>query len=95
MDHDECSGGRATRLLPLGLMAVGAVSLLRSSGLLCLSAVGLVAYDLACAADRDRRRRTGTVAERRSADRKVDIAMEDSFPASDPPGFSGAVAGSS
>ena len=73
-------------ILPPLLMSLGAISLLRRPGLLALTLLGASLYDTASAADRDRR-------NRRAIERRIDIADEDSFPASDPPSFSGSTAG--
>jgi hypothetical protein len=80
-------------IVPPLLMALGALSLLRSSRLLRFVAAGAVLYSIADATELRRRKRGYNIAARRSAGRSIDQEMEDSFPASDPPSFSGATAG--
>jgi hypothetical protein len=80
-------------ILPPALIALGALSLLRSSRLLGLAAFGVWLYDAAQKADADRARRGVDLSSRRRASRLIDEEMADSFPASDPPSFSGMTAG--
>lgn len=79
--------------VPPVLMALGAFTLLRTSRLLSLGLLGLWAYDIAAGADGTRKTRGRDVGSRRLADQAVDAAVEDSFPASDPPSYSGSTAG--
>ncbi|HTJ64084.1 MAG TPA: hypothetical protein VL899_09760 [Alphaproteobacteria bacterium] len=96
-DHFFTEAGRTTETLkeavPPLLMALGAISLLRSSRLLSLVAAGAVLYNLANATEQKRRKNGANIAARRAVGRSIDQEMEDSFPASDPPSFSGATAG--
>jgi hypothetical protein len=80
-------------IIPPVLMALGALSLFRSSRLLGFVAVGAALYNIADAAECERRRQGRNIASRRLVGRNIDQEMEDSFPASDPPSFSGATAG--
>lgn len=80
-------------IVPPVLMAVGALSLFRSSRLLGFVAVGAALYTIADATESRRRKRGRNIATRRLVGRNIDQEMEDSFPASDPPSFSGATAG--
>jgi hypothetical protein len=80
-------------VVPPVLMALGAFSLFRTSRLLSLAVLGAWAYDFAAHSDHDRRRRGRDVGSKRDASATIDTAMEDSFPASDPPSFSGTTAG--
>jgi hypothetical protein len=80
-------------ILPPALIALGALSLLRSSRLLGLAALGVWFYDIAQKFDADRRRRGLDTPSRRRTSRRIDEEMADSFPASDSPSFSGMTAG--
>jgi len=80
-------------IVPPVLMTLGALSLLRSSKFLSVSILGTWLYCLAAASDDSRKRRGLDRRSRRAAEQQVDEAMEESFPASDPPSFSGATAG--
>jgi hypothetical protein len=80
-------------IVPPVLMAFGAISLLRTSKLLSLVALGAYLYNVAANSEADRRVRGRNVAARRTSGRNIDTEMEDSFPASDPPSFSGSTAG--
>lgn len=80
-------------IVPPVLMAIGAVSLLRTSKLLSLVALGAVLYNVAADTEASRKARGRNVSARRTVGRSIDAEMEDSFPASDPPSFSGATAG--
>jgi hypothetical protein len=80
--------GRETAI-PLALMAVGALSLLRGVPLAGLGLLGCWLYPMAAEADRDRHARGRSLKARRAATERLDIALEDSFPASDPPSLSG------
>lgn len=79
--------------VPPVLIALGALSLLRSSRLLGLAAAGAYLYDTAQKVDADRRRRGVDLRSRRRESRRIDDEIADSFPASDPPSFSGTTAG--
>jgi len=80
-------------VVPPVLLALGALSLLRSSRLLSLVAAGAYLYDMAQKVDADRRKRGVDLPSRRRAGKRIDEQMADSFPASDPPSFSGVTAG--
>ena len=76
-------------VIPPTLMAVGAASLVRSFPLLSLALVGGWLFRLATEADQDRHVRGRSLGARRAAAHRLDVALEDSFPASDPPSLSG------
>ena len=80
-------------VVPPVLIALGALSLLRSSRLLSLVAMGAYLFDVAAKADRDRRKRGRDLPSRRAMGARLDEEMADSFPASDPMSFSGTTAG--
>ena len=80
-------------IVPPVLMAIGAVSLLRTSKLLSLVALGAVLYNVAADTEANRKARGRNISARRAVGRSIDTEMEDSFPASDPPSFSGTTAG--
>ena len=80
-------------IVPPVLIALGALSLLRSSRLLGLVAAGAYLYDAAQNVDADRRRRGVDLPSRRRQSNRIDEEIADSFPASDPPSFSGMTAG--
>lgn len=80
-------------IVPPVLIALGALSLLRSSRLLSLVAAGAYLYDAAQKVDADRRQRGVDLRSRKRESRRVDDEIADSFPASDPPSFSGMTAG--
>jgi hypothetical protein len=80
-------------MVPPVLMALGAFTLLRTSRLLSLAVLGYWAYDVATSTDRSRVSRGRDIAAKRAAHQAVDAEIEDSFPASDPPSFSGSTAG--
>ena len=80
-----------THMLPLGLMAIGGITLLRASPLLTIALAGIAAYEFACSADRGRRASRDFEKEAEK-EAKLDTEIEDSFPASDPPSFSGGIA---
>ena len=96
-DHSFPSGnGLNTALrdmVPPALMALGAISLFRTSRVLTLALLGTWAYDTVARADHDRIRRHRNIAARRKREKQIDQAIEDSFPASDPPSSHGATAG--
>ena len=81
-------------VVPPVLIALGALSLIRSSRLLGLAAAGAWLYDVAQKADADRKRRGVDLASRRRLADRLDEEIADSFPASDPMSFSGTTAGS-
>jgi hypothetical protein len=74
------------KIVPPLLMALGALSLLRSSRTLSVAIIGAWLYGVATKSDGDRH-------GKRMAGESIDQEMEDSFPASDPPSFSGSTAG--
>jgi hypothetical protein len=80
-------------IVPPVLIMLGALSLIRSSRLLGLAAAGAWLYDAAQKVDADRRRRGVDLPSRRRDSKRVDDEIADSFPASDPPSFSGMTAG--
>ena len=80
-------------VVPPVLMAVGAISLLRMSRFLSLVALGGLLYDAAISSDTSRKARGGDLASRRRASALLDREGADSFPASDPPSFSGNTSG--
>ena len=80
-------------IVPPVLIALGALSLVRSSRLLGLVAAGAYLYDAAQKVDADRRRRGVDLPSRKRESNRVDEEIADSFPASDPPSFSGMTAG--
>jgi hypothetical protein len=80
-------------IVPPVLMALGAFTLLRASRFLALALVGGWLYDNARRSDGSRHARGISAAAKRSASRRVDAAVEDTFPASDPPSFSGTTSG--
>jgi len=75
--------------IPLALVAVGVLSLLRGTPLAGLGLLGWWLYPIAAEADRDRHARGRSLKARRAAAQRLDIALDDSFPASDPPSLSG------
>ena len=81
-------------LIPSVLLTLGAVSLLRTSRLLSLVAVGVCLYDAAVKYDAERKMRQIDLPARKEAARRLDDEIEASFPASDPPYSSGTTAGS-
>ncbi len=80
-------------IVPPLLIALGALSLLRSSRLLGLVAMGAYLYDAAMKSDADRKKRGRDLPSRRAIGARLDEEMADSFPASDPMSFSGTTAG--
>ncbi len=74
------------KIVPPLLMGLGALTLLRSSRTLSLAVIGTWLYGVACKSD-------GNRDAKRIAGESIDEEMEDSFPASDPPSFSGSTAG--
>jgi hypothetical protein len=74
------------KIVPPLLMALGALSLLRSSRTLSVAIIGTWLYGLARKSDAERD-------AGRITSETIDQEMEDSFPASDPPSFSGSTAG--
>ena len=74
-------------IVPPVLIALGALSLVRSSRLLGLVAAGAYLYDAAQKVDADRRRRGVDLPSRKRESNRVDNEIADSFPASDPPSF--------
>ena len=80
-------------VVPPVLLALGALSLLRSSRLLSLVAAGAYLYDVAQKVDAGRKKRGVDLPSRRRTGDRIDQEMADSFPASAPPSFSGMTAG--
>jgi len=80
-------------IVPPVLIALGAISLLRSSRLLSFVAIGAYLYDLGQKVDLDRKKRGRDLPSRRRMADRLDEEMADSFPASDPMSFSGTTAG--
>ena len=80
-------------IVPPVLIALGAISLLRSSRLLGLVALGAYLYDVAVKTDMDRKKRGRDLSKRRAITARLDEEIADSFPASDPISFSGTTAG--
>jgi hypothetical protein len=80
-------------IVPPVLIALGAISLLRSSRLLGLVAMGAYLYDAAAKNDADRKKRGRDLPSRRAMGERLDEEIADSFPASDPMSFSGTTAG--
>jgi hypothetical protein len=80
-------------IVPPALIALGALSLIRSSRLLGLVALGAYLYDAAQKVDADRRKRGVDLPNRRRAGERLDEQIADSFPASDPLSFHGTTAG--
>ena len=98
-DNQIISGNERTaeslkNIVPPILIAFGAISLLRTSRFLSLVALGACLYDAAVDADANRKARGRDIAARRADHHRIDTAIEDSFPASDPPSSSGSTAGS-
>jgi hypothetical protein len=75
------------------LLGLGVLSLFRTSRVLTMALAGGLLYDIANTADASRKKRERDIASRRKAAERVDIAIDDSFPASDPPSYSGSTAG--
>ena len=80
-------------MVPPVLMAIGAISLLRTSRFLSLVALGAFMYDAAVTSDAGRKVRGRDFTSKRTAGELLDNEIADSFPASDPPSFSGTTAG--
>jgi hypothetical protein len=80
-------------IIPPVLMTFGAISLLRTSRFLSLVALGAFLYNAAATSDTNRKKRGRDLASKQRASRLLDSEIEDSFPASDPPSFSGNTAG--
>jgi len=80
-------------IAPPALMVLGAFSLLRTSRFLSFALVGAWLYSIAADTDESRKRRRLDRRSQRLAELLVDQASEDSFPASDPPTYSGSTAG--
>ena len=80
-------------IVPPVLMALGAISLLRTSRFLSFAILGAYLYDAAVNNDTGRKSRGRDVASRRAASDRLDAEIEDSFPASDPPSYSGSTVG--
>ncbi len=75
------------------VIAFGAVSLLKTSRFLSLALLGACLYETASKSDAERRRSGKGLLARRAASRVVDLESDESFPASDPPSYSGSTAG--
>jgi len=67
------------------LVVMGAAGLMRASPLFGLGVLGGWLYRLASAEDAARRARGRTLKARRAEAARLDEALEESFPASDPP----------
>ena len=80
-------------VIPPVLMALGAFTLLRTSRILSLAVLGFWAYDAATKNDAGRKSSGSDIGSKRAAHKAIDDASEDSFPASDPPSYSGSTAG--
>jgi hypothetical protein len=99
MPDDQFLTGRPStteslkEIVPPVLIALGAISLLRSSRLLGLVAMGAYLYDVAVKTDADRKKRGRDLPSRRAMAARLDEEIADSFPASDPISFSGTTAG--
>jgi hypothetical protein len=92
--HSSQSTSEALKqIVPPVLIALGAVSLLRASRLLGLVAMGAYLFDAAQKVDADRKRRGVDLPTRRRLGARVDDEIDASFPASDPPSFSGVTVG--
>jgi hypothetical protein len=92
--HSPASTSESLReIVPPVLVALGAISLLRSSRLLSLIAAGAYLYNVAQKTDADRKKRGRDLPSRRALGARLDEEMADSFPASDPMSFSGTTAG--
>jgi hypothetical protein len=92
LDH-QTTAETLKEIVPPVLMAVGAISLFRTSKLLSLVAIGAYLYSVAANSEAERKVLGRNVATRRVIGSSIDTEMEDSFPASDPPSFSGSTAG--
>ncbi|HLG86816.1 MAG TPA: hypothetical protein VKZ79_06410 [Alphaproteobacteria bacterium] len=82
MDRTNERAADIGTIVPVGLMAVGAVALTRRPTLLGAAILGLLTYELF------KQKRP----ERQPGRDPVERDSEDSFPASDPPGWSGTTA---
>jgi hypothetical protein len=82
-----------SQIVPPVLMALGAFSLLRTSRFLTLALVGGWLYKVAQKSDGGRHDRGVSAPVKRQTSRKVDAAVEDTFPASDPTPFSSVTSG--
>jgi hypothetical protein len=92
--HTSASTSESLKeIVPPLLIALGAISLLRSSRLLSLVAAGAYFYNVAQKTDADRKNRGRDLPSRRVLGARLDQEMADSFPASDPMSFSGTTAG--
>jgi hypothetical protein len=91
--RSQSSSEALKEIVPPMLIALGAISLLRTSRLLGLVAMGAYLYDAAQRVDADRKRRGVDLPTRRRMGQRVDEEIAASFPASDPPSFSGVTAG--
>jgi hypothetical protein len=80
-------------MVPPVLMALGAFSLLRTSRLLSLALLGGWLYTKAQESDGSRHARGVSAPAKRASSQRVDLAVEDTFPASDPTSFSGTTSG--
>lgn len=80
-------------IIPPVLMVLGGLSLLRTSRLLGFVALGAYLYDAAVNSDNNRKLRGRDHDSKKTASAALDQELEDSFPASDPPSFSGSTAG--
>jgi hypothetical protein len=75
------------------LIGLGALSLLRTSRILSLALAGAWLYDVAGKSEGSRALRDRDIKSRRRIADRIDAQVEDTFPASDPPSFSGVTSG--
>jgi hypothetical protein len=80
-------------VVPPALMTLGVLSLLRTSRYLSLAVVGMWLYTVAKDSDTGRRQRGRYRSAKQAGEARMDEALADSFPSSDPPSSSGMTAG--
>jgi hypothetical protein len=90
MQNDRAHSNIWQEIVPPVLMALGAVSLLRTSRFLSLALLGGWVYSEMQKSDAARQIRARAAS---LASAGIDEEIDDSFPASDPPSFSGMTAG--